>query len=211
MLKILQINVNRSSPTTESALDLAIKVDAEIVAVQEPWLLKGSSYANTRSTSHQDFTQILPTPKDTSLRPRVLFYIRKDLEIEVNPFISDDNDFLAIKVLASTSSFYIYNIYNEKSLLEGQNKTTIQRRLLQETLQLHSIILGDFNTHHPRWSLEERSPSTLAEELVGWIDAQNLTLLNTPGVGTFFRAHMRKESVLDLTLATNNIAASIQD
>ncbi|KAH7552688.1 hypothetical protein BM1_08639 [Bipolaris maydis] len=201
----------RSSPATESALDLAIKVDAEIVAVQEPWLLKGSSYANTRSIAHQDFTQILPTLEDPLLRPRVLFYIRKDLKVEVIPFISDDNDFLAIKVLASTSSFYIYNIYNEKSLLEGQNKTTIQRRLLQETLQLHSIILGDFNTHHPRWSLEERSPSTLAEELVGWIDAQNLTLLNTPGVGTFFRAHMRKESVLDLTLATNNIAASIQD
>ena len=125
MLKILQINVNRSSPATESALDLAIKVDAGIVAVQEPWLLKRSSYTNTRSIAHQDFTQILPTLEDTSLRPRVLFYIRKDLEAEVNPFISDDNDFLAIKVLASTSSLYIYNIYNEKSLQEGLNKMTI--------------------------------------------------------------------------------------
>ena len=121
MLKVLQINVNRNSPATESALDLAIKVEAKIVAVQEPWLPRGSSYANTRSTAHQDFTQILPTPKDISLRPRVLFYIRKDLEVEVNPFISDDNDFLAIKVIASISSFYIYNIYNEKSLLEGRN------------------------------------------------------------------------------------------
>ena len=104
MLKVLQINVNRDSPTTESALDLAIKVDAKIVAVQEPWLPKGSSYANTRSTAHQDFTQISPTLEDSSLRPRVLFYIRKDLEVEVNPFISDDNDFLAIKVIASTSA-----------------------------------------------------------------------------------------------------------
>ncbi|KAH7560317.1 hypothetical protein BM1_03951 [Bipolaris maydis] len=201
----------RNSPATESALDLAIKVDARIVAVQEPWLPKGSSYENTRSTAHQDFTQILPTPKDTSLRPRVLFYIRKDLKGEVNPFISDDNDFLAIKVLASTSSLYIYNIYNEKSLQEGLNKTTIQRRLLQEILQPQSIILGDFNTHHPRWSLEERSPSTQAEELVEWIDTQDLTLLNTPGAGTFLRSHMRQESVLDLTFATSNTAASILD
>ena len=121
MLKILQINVNRSSSATESALDLSIKVDAKIVAVQEPWLLKGPSYANTRSIAHQDFTQILPTLEDSSLRPRVLFYLRKDLEAEVNLFISDDNDFLAIKVITSTSSFYIYNIYNEKSLLEGRN------------------------------------------------------------------------------------------
>ena len=56
MLKILQINVNRSSPATESALELAVKVDAKIVVIQEPWLLKGPSYANTRSIAHQDFT-----------------------------------------------------------------------------------------------------------------------------------------------------------
>ena len=125
MLKILQINVNRSSSATKSALDLAIKVDAKIVAVQEPWLLKRSSYLSTRSIAHQNFTQILPTPKDTSLKLRVLFYIRKDLKTEVNPFISDNNDFIAIKVLASTSSFYIYNIYNKKSLQEGLNQTII--------------------------------------------------------------------------------------
>lgn len=88
---------------------------------------------------------------------------------------------------------------------------TIQRRLLQETVQPHSIILGDFNTYHPRWSLVDRSPSTQAKDLVEWIDTQNLTLLNTLGTGTFYRSNMRKESVLDLSFATNNIAASIQD
>lgn len=121
MIKILQINGNRNSATTESALNLALQVDAKIVAVQEPWLPRGPSYANTRSTAHQDFTQILPNLEDSSLRPRVLFYIRKDLEVEVNPYISDDNDFIAIKVLATTSNLYIYNIYNEKSLQEGLN------------------------------------------------------------------------------------------
>ena len=147
MVKVLQINVNRSSPTTESVLNLAIQINAKIIAIQEPWLLKGP-YENTRSIAHQDFTQILPSYR--GLRPRTLFYIRKDLEVEVNPYISKDNDFQAISLATSTSKIYIYNIYNEKSLREGLNKTTIQRRLLEETLQPQSIILGDFNTHHPR-------------------------------------------------------------
>ncbi|EUC41441.1 hypothetical protein COCMIDRAFT_106148, partial [Bipolaris oryzae ATCC 44560] len=59
---------------------------------------------------------ILSNLKDSSLRPRVLFYIRKDLEIEVNPYISDNNDLIAIKVLATILNLYIYNIYNKKSL-----------------------------------------------------------------------------------------------
>ena len=93
MLKVLQINVNRNSPAIESALNLAIQVDAKILAIQEPWLVKESTYKNTRSVAHQDYTQIIPTLRDNSLRPRVLFYIRKDLEVETIPFISDDNDF----------------------------------------------------------------------------------------------------------------------
>ena len=209
MLKVLQINVNRSSPATESALNLAIQVNAKIIAIQEPWLLKGHTYENTRSIAHQDFTQILPTYK--GLRPRTLFYIRKDIDAEVNPYISDDNDLQAITILSSSTRIYIYNIYNEKSLKEGLNKTTIQRRLLKETLQPSSIILGDFNTHHPRWSLQDKNPNQEAEDLVEWVDNQNLSLLNTLGTGTFFRVNMRQESVLDLTFATNNIAAKIQD
>ncbi|ENH98489.1 hypothetical protein COCC4DRAFT_46031 [Bipolaris maydis ATCC 48331] len=45
MLKILQINVNRSSSATESALDLAIKVDAKIVAIyRSPELYSDTTY-----------------------------------------------------------------------------------------------------------------------------------------------------------------------
>ncbi|EOA88027.1 uncharacterized protein SETTUDRAFT_112309, partial [Exserohilum turcica Et28A] len=50
-----------------------------------------------------------------------------------------------------------------------------------------------------------------AEDLVEWVGNQNLSLLNTLGTGTFFGVNMPQESVLDLTFATNNIAAKIQD
>ncbi|KAF7573993.1 hypothetical protein PtrM4_056160 [Pyrenophora tritici-repentis] len=41
---------------------------------------------------------------------------------------------------------------------------------------------------------------------VEWIEAQNLSLLNTPGTGTFFRPHLSRETVLDLSLATPDLA-----
>ena len=36
-------------------------------------------------------------------------------------------------------------------------------------------------------------------------------MLNTPGIGTFFRPNLARESVLDLTLATSSIANQVQD
>ena len=36
-LKILQINLNRSATTTESALQLATELKIDLLVVQEPW------------------------------------------------------------------------------------------------------------------------------------------------------------------------------
>ena len=50
-----------------------------------------------------------------------------------------------------------------------------------------------------------------SDELVEWLEAKNLHLLNTPGTGTFFRPSIDRESVLDLTFATSALASQIQD
>ena len=78
-LKVLQINLNRSAAATESALDLAIGLNVDIIAVQEPWVFPNpdGDFIITRLVIHQGFTQILL--KHGSLRPRTLFYISKAL------------------------------------------------------------------------------------------------------------------------------------
>jgi Endonuclease-reverse transcriptase len=72
------------------------------------------------------------------------------------------------------------------------------------------VVLGDFNTHHPWWD-PLASNTQNADELVNWLETADLTLLNTPGTGTFFRPNLPRESVLDLTFATSALASRIQD
>ena len=72
-LKVLQVNLNRSSIATESALQIAIELGVDLVAVQEPYILLNNSLP--RSINHPGFIQILPA--DVSPRPRVLVYIAR--------------------------------------------------------------------------------------------------------------------------------------
>ena len=51
--------------------------------------------------------------------------------------------------------------------------------------------------------------STEAERFVNWIEDQELSLLNTPGHGTFFRSHMKRETVLDLSFCTPNLEPEV--
>ena len=70
-VRILQVNLNRNQPATESALQVAIELKVDLVLVQEPWVLSDTQdYAGARSTLHSSFVQILPRHK--TLRPRTL-------------------------------------------------------------------------------------------------------------------------------------------
>ena len=56
-IKTLQVNLNRSAPATESALNLAIELKADIIAIQEPWVYPSpnNDYTTTRSVIHPRF------------------------------------------------------------------------------------------------------------------------------------------------------------
>ena len=74
----------------------------------------------------------------------------------------------------------------------------------------NSIIVGDFNEHHPNWDPHyPRSPK--ADNLQEWMEDQGLHVLNNIGQGTFYRPHMATPSVIDLTLATSWSERYVQD
>ena len=73
--------------------------------------------------------------------------------------------------------------------------------MLQLQLQQHALIVGDFNTRHPLWDPFGTDNSLRARELVEWIEANNLYIHNHPNTGTFYRVHIDRPSVLDLTLS----------
>ena len=213
-IKVLQANLNRSAPATESALQLAIELKVDLLIVQEPWLIPNNQdldYTNTRSISHQGFTQILPH-YNTILRPRTLVYISRSFFAQVNlsSISPQDPDLLILDIKDKNLGFQLFNIYNEKDQSNNTSSRTLERVLYPQTLSTNSLVLGDFNTHHPWW--DPLAPtSSGAQQFVEWIDQQNLSLLNSPGDPTFFRPNLERGSVIDLTLATENLANKIQD
>ena len=210
--KVLQVNLNRSALATESALQIAIELKIDLIIIQEPWIIpknQDPDYRNTRSILHPSFTQILPA--DLTLRPRTLVYVSRTFQPTVNLAKESplDPDLLVIDIVEGNQKIQLLNVYNEANQL-GTGPKTIERALYPFTLYKDSILLGDFNTHHPWWD-PLASKSQNADLLVDWFETQELALMNTPGTGTFFRPNLARESVLDLTLATNSLAKRIED
>jgi len=204
-IKILQLNTNRNSLTTENVLELAIELDIQILAIQEPWVIdQTDSY---RSVNHASFKQLFP--EYSAFRPRVMFYVIKDLKTNLAPSSPKDPDCIIIDL--TESSIQLVNIYNATHPNIANSLPTIQRNniLLNQILR-KSIILGDFNTHHPWWD-PLRAQSSNAPHLLDLIEVYSLELLNTPGEGTFYRPNMATPSVIDLSFATKGIVDKIQD
>jgi len=147
-LKILQINLNRSAPATESALNLATELNIDIIAIQEPWVYPNpnNDYTVTRLVIHSGFTQILPY--HGILRPRTLFYVSKAINIANIAIESpQDPDCLIIDINYKNSKIQVINIYNEKHL-DGSGIYTVNKGLLPNPLYKDSIVLGNFNTYY---------------------------------------------------------------
>jgi Endonuclease-reverse transcriptase len=208
-LRILQINLNRSLLATESTLQLAIELKIDLVLVQEPWTI--STITTTRSVVHPAFFQLLP-PSSLGTRPRTLAYVTNRLQplVTISPSSPIDPDFLVLDIINGQSTIQVYNIYNEKDQL-GLGPSTLERVLYSTVLGPNSLVLGDFNSHHPWWDPLTTSQSTGASDLVLWLEENRLELINSPGIGTFYRPNMARESVLDLTLATSTLASAISD
>ena len=214
--KILQINVNRNSITTENILQMAIELNIKILAIQEPWVISNNSNESCsitnnsnefRSINHPSFKQLFPNY--STFRPRVLFYISREYIVNLAPISPLDPDCIIIDLI--NLNIQLINIYNASHPNIDNSIATIQREnLLPNLFAKNTILLGDFNTHHPWWDpLNTQSANSVY--LMDIINKYSLNLLNTPGEGTFYRPHMAIPSVLDLTFATQGIVNYIID
>jgi len=203
--KILQINTNRNPITTEHVLELAIELNIQILAIQEPWVIdQTDSY---RSINHSSYKQVFP--EYSAFRPRVMFYILKEIRATLAPSSPKDPDCIIIDL--TELSIQLINIYNATHPNIANSKPTIQRNnILPNQLLKETIILGDFNTRHPWWD-PLRAQSSNAIYLLDLIKTYELELLNTPGEGTFYRPNMSTPSVIDLSFATKGVVNKIQD
>lgn len=215
-LKVIQSNIMKSSPLTESLLQTALENNVSLVLVQEPRLITHQSPTqlhsnNIRSINHPSFFQLIPKTILPN-KPRVLAYILKSscFNICLREDLTSDPDYMILEVRHGGNKFFIYNIYNQKDQLQSTSPRTFER-VLKDTRPLNPcLILGDFNLHHPSWDpLSCQTPG--AQSFVDWTEDNNLTLLNCAGEGTFYRPQMERETVLDLTYATTSLVRKIID
>src|ERR1700709_350398 len=204
--KILQINVNRNSITTENILQMAIELNIKILAIQEPWVISNNSN-DYRSINYPSFKHLCP--KCRTFTATVLFYISREYIVNLAPISPLDPDCIIIDLI--NLNIQLINIYNASHPNIDNSIATIQREnLLPNLFAKNTILLGDFNTHHPWWDpLNTQSANSVY--LMDIINKYSLNLLNTPGEGAFYRPHMAIPSTIDLTFATQGIVNKIID
>jgi len=201
--------MNRNSATTENVLELAIELDIKVLVVQEPWVITGNNNREYRSIIYPSFYQILPNYG--TLRPRTLFYIARELQASLALNSPSDPDYLIIELSLGALKMQLINFCNAIHPEDPNSILTILREdILPTTLEDSSLLLGDFNIHHPWWD-PLRPPSTYTTHLISYIETHSLRLLNKPGEGTFYRSNMSTPSILDLSFATSGIVTKIKD
>ncbi|EDN91104.1 hypothetical protein SS1G_00507 [Sclerotinia sclerotiorum 1980 UF-70] len=190
---------------------LAIELNIDLIMIQEPWIIKnGIDYSNSRSIIHSNFIQTLPR-FDSNFRPRTLLYTSKTLQATINlaPDSPIDPDIQIFNCQNGDKTFQIINIYNEADQAKEKG-FTIERCLYDISITQETILLGDFNAHHPWWDPFSKKSGN-ADQLAEWFEDQNLILLNEPGISTFYRTNLLNPSVLDLTLASEGISPQIHN
>lgn len=144
-IQIVWANVARRSPCHTALLQLAFKIKADVICVQEPFTAPGN-----RTSSHPGYTVLAPVESwgdhnhNATDRPRVLTYVLKSPRIKaqmIYPRISRN------ALWTQVNQHQILNVYREP----GQPKTL--EYVISLALLLHTIIRGDFNCRHKLFKL----------------------------------------------------------
>jgi hypothetical protein len=147
-IKVLQVNMNRNSSTTENVLELAIELDIKVLVVQEPWVITGDNNREYRSIIYPSFYQILPNYG--TLRPRTLFYIARELQASLASNSPSNPNYLIIELILGALKMQLINVYNITHPEDPNSILTILREdVLPTTLEDSSLLLGDFNIYYP--------------------------------------------------------------
>ena len=218
-IKFIQVNLNRQDIAHQTALQLAFENKTDILLLQEPHCPRNFQLGGYVGLQHSAFHLVTPEPT-TSLsnirrKPRVLTYVRKASNLDFSPKydLCSDPDIQVIEVVGR-EAYYIVNVYNERERLEGPGPsqalglTTVERKLQYLYLQNPSLIVGDFNLHHPWWnSAANPARVSKAEVLVRWLERNKASLLVDPEEtskgGTFIRSNLVTTSIIDLAFYTS--------
>ena len=217
-IHILSVNINRQSHMLAALLQDTL---ADILLIQEPW--HGPINVNrsdtdplgteTRGvTGNNMWTIYYPCllPGDIC---KVVIYVRVALDRSItflpqldHPLASASS--MVLDVITGDETLRLINVYHRVPR-EGGGHGLPHLLAYEPDPLIPTLLLGDFNTHSPAWSLPHSDPSPWESDLVDWFDEHGFFLLNPNGVPTW-RSQRQDDSlrpsILDLALL-NEVAA----
>src|SRR6266566_1267494 len=206
-ISIIQHNCDTSNPILISLFS-SFKKNSQpaIVAIQEPFLFNG------QPPSVPSYTLISP-PNSSTDKVRCCFYIQTAFldSISLVPLFFDRGDLCGLSLSFPSTGFRrlfkSLTIYNGYNVHINRFQRSISPTILFKASNLPTLVLGDFNIHHPTSDPQcifKRSEITLSNSYHNAALDNNYILLNTPGSYTrISNSQTQRSGVLDLCFANS--------
>lgn len=204
-LAILQYNVNNSrSKVMIPMFETDGILNYDILAIQEPWKNPYSNTTNSRLNQYFD-TYYMDSPKT-----RVCFFVNKRIALASYTVTYHSGDINTINLrLPEGRTIDIHNLYNPCKGSGEKSVIPILRNLLEENKDGEHVIVGDFNSHHPKWGGNHVIADADAYELI--VMTEKYRLKRTLPVGTITWRRGISESTIDLAFVTPLLRESLVD
>lgn len=188
-IKVLQLNLNRSTNAAKELIDLSKKLNLDIAIIQEP------PFINDYIPILSSYNLILPTSPD---RPRAIITIFNSA-LKFEPIPTSSSDLCAIKIFSPQSVFIILSVYLPSNQDITDHLQKIQT-IIDHNIDLPIIISGDFNSSHTLWN--SNSNTHRGSLIFDLIYQSDLTILTTPNPS--YQHNDGRNSFIDLTLYNSN-------
>ncbi|OGE48027.1 hypothetical protein PENARI_c033G04144 [Penicillium arizonense] len=174
-------------------------LEADIIAIQEPW---ENPYTET---THQPAKQTheLVYPKSNECqgeRTRVCMLISKRMGQWTHHAYGRDAQEVRIAQQGEQGELGIFNIYNPVGCIDTIMKL---EDLFGRNIK-SSIVIGDFNLHHPAWGGDSAVQDTHADALIELTDSADLDLWLAPG--TITRDEAGHKTTIDLVFGSHDLS-----
>jgi len=156
-LHFISQNVMRSNAVTHSLLNIVSShtYQADVILLQEPWFSQiGIDVISSKDIlgcpAHPDWMCILPPSLDS--KPNVAIYvpkIRNSWQVQARHELYPHPSILTIDIITQHNTFLVINVYNPS---DDSSLGPIIHSTFPPSSKV--IISGDFNLHHPLWSMD---------------------------------------------------------
>lgn len=201
-MALLQWNCNGLRPNGHElkALILNHKIQPSIIALQETLL---SPKHNFTIPGYQFIRKdrLNPTNRPGPPHGGLGLFISDSINFQIINIPTPNLETLAIDATINKTKLRIINVYHTRTKpFNIDDLNSISSHLTTNTL-----ILGDFNAHHPLWGTKNYTDK-LGTLLTEWINKTNLISLNNNQPTRYPINHLQSPTAIDLSITTPKLS-----